>query len=71
MTRLAGMALVRWLERQVETARETRDLYLVALTQQGWTSQGQQMLDGVSDNLAYFERELGEARLCLQLKNWG
>ncbi len=69
MNQLSGVELVRWLERQVALAWEIRDGYLAALSRPGWwTVQGQQMLDGVNENLAYFERELGEAK-CLQLKS--
>lgn len=64
--KLTGIKLVYWLAAQVEAARNLRNLYLVASLRPGWTTQAQQMLDGVSDNLAFFEGELEEARLCLQ-----
>lgn len=69
-TRLSGADLVCWLTQQVEAARSIKASYLASQARwpEMWTVQAQQMLDGASENLAYFERELGEAK-CLQLRS--
>ena len=70
MTRLSKRALIYRLKQQVKAARDLRVVYLIARAQSDWTVQGQQMLDGLNRDLAYFECELEETRaLCLQSKS--
>jgi hypothetical protein len=62
-------ARVSWLEDQAALARQVEAAYIARREAGQWSPQAQRMLDGISDNRAYFEGELRRARCSLQSGN--